>query len=325
MAHEQSLSPGDSWPHHYRGLAFQASPDGTVWWQLYQGTDRLTLDPVPEDIVEELLLHKRIGGRFHITETGAALTRVEDGDEYEPVYLGHVDTLHGTLQPPDAPQFDIDLRPTDLSPGDLWPSIYDGSRYSFVENRVWWHNGHTRKRHPVPNGLPDTVQTQLRQLKPEGGSFRILPWGDVITLVSTNPAPGKIAEQLKDLPRVVMNIIKLRKENDVDMLPVYVGTLDEPGLEVEEPPSLTDTMTADEKEELAGWAESLGSNASPTQSTQGANVGDEDTQSKTAGRNSATTGTDTQSQTEESAARFDDDPLEWMRNDMDDRSTEESG
>lgn len=320
MSQEHSLSPGDSWPHHYRGLAFQASPDGTVWWQLYQGTDRLTLDPVPEEIVEELLAHKRIGGRFHITETGAALTRVEDGDEYEPVYLGHVDNLEGSLQPPDAPQFDIQLRPKHLSPGDLWPSIYDGSRYSFVEDRVWWHNGQTRKRHPVPDGLPGAVQTQLRRLKPEGGSFRILPWGDVITLVSTNPAPGKISEQLNDLPRVVMNIIKLRKESDVDMLPVYVGTIDEPGLDVEEPTSLTDAMTADEKEELAGWAESLGSSSPATQSTQASSGGSEDERESGAENERSTDKADNQPQKDESATRFDDDPLEWMRDDMDKRS-----
>ena len=83
-----TLSPGNEWPYHYRGLSLQVSPDGDVWWQLYQGTDRLHLEPAPTDIVETLLKHKRIGGRIHITEGGDALTRVEKGEEYTHIYLG---------------------------------------------------------------------------------------------------------------------------------------------------------------------------------------------------------------------------------------------
>jgi hypothetical protein len=256
------LAPGDDWPAHYRGLSLQVSPDGSVWWQLYQGTDRLEVDPVPTDVAEATLEVKRIGGRIHVTEEGAVLTRVEDESAesgYRGVYVGTVSFPEDAeLVPPEHPEFGIDLRPSGLSPGDLWPGVYDGSRYSFAGDRVWWHNGETSKRHPVPDGLPDGVESTLARLKRRGGSFRVLPWGDVITLVPVEEVPSGANGQFRDLPRVVQNVIRLRKERGVEMLPVYVGNVADSSLEVEEPRSLADELTAEEREELASWAGSLG-------------------------------------------------------------------
>jgi len=151
------------------------------------GNRPVTFESCARKIVDRLLDHKRIGGRFHVTERGDALTRVENGEEYEQIYLGKIDDLDGELVPDGAEEYSIDLQPDGLEPGDLWPSIYDGSRYSFVGDRFWWHSGQSHKRHPVPDGLPTDIEQGLQRYKRDGGSFRVLPWGDVITLVPIHP------------------------------------------------------------------------------------------------------------------------------------------
>jgi|APHM01.1.fsa_nt_gi hypothetical protein len=261
------LSPGDKWPNHYRGFALQVSPNGDVWWQLYQGTDRLQLDPVPTDVAETLLEHKRIGGRMHVTEGGAAITRVEqDNDEYKQVYLDNV-TLTGELVPADDTEYSIPVQPEGLSPGDLWPSVYDGGRYSFVDDRMWWQNGSTRRRHPMTTKLPSKILQELRSYKPSGGSFRITPRGDVITLVDMHPTPGTVKQQFTELPRVVQNIIQLRKQRGVEMLPVYIGTIDNPTINLKKPTTLTDSLSDKEMDELSSWASNLGQTTTTTASS----------------------------------------------------------
>jgi hypothetical protein len=330
-----TLSPGDKWPNHYRGLTLQVSPDGNVWWQLYQGTDRLHLEPAPTDIVDTLLERKRIGGRIHITEGGAALTRVEKGDEYTHVYLGDA-TIEGTLTPPDNPEYDIEIRPDGLSAGDLWPGVYDGARYSFVDDRLWWQSGSTHRRHPVTTDLPADIIRELQSYKPSGGSFRITPWGDVITLVDMHPAPGTVEAQFAKLPRIVKNIIKLRKERDVEMLPVYVGTIDDPAIEVREPTKLTDELDDDEMEELSSWAQNLGrttetSTSSHRTSKQSESSNRTSETTDTASSATSSTSDPSRSQTESTSTEnnddqregtngqptsFDDDPIAWIEQEV---------
>lgn len=321
---ESELSPGDEWPHHYRGLALQISPNGDVWWQLYQGTDRLHLEPAPTELVDTLLEHKRIGGRIHITEDGAALTRVEDSDdEYNHLYLGDV-TVKGTLTPPENPEYAIDIRPEGLSPGDLWPSIYDGSRYSFVENRVWWQNGFTHRRHQVTTDLPGDIMHELRSYKPSGGSFRITPWGDVITLINMHPTPETVEKQFAELPRVVKNIIRLRKDRDVEMLPIYVGTIGDTTVDVKEPRSLTDQLSDDEMDELSSWAENLGRTTETSASSHTASKSNEADPSPTGLESSPSSGDSGPSSSnpsetendEDDSPSFDDDPLAWIEDEV---------
>ncbi|MFC7216030.1 hypothetical protein ACFQO4_18330 [Saliphagus sp. GCM10025334] len=314
MGNKSSLALGDEWPEHYRGFQLQISPNGSVWWQLYNGTDRLQLSPEPTDIVDRLLEQKRLGGRIHITENGDVLTRLEDADsgEYKNIYIGEFD-LDGELVPEDAPEYSIPIRPTDLEEGDLWPSVYDGARYSFVGNRAWWQNGATNRRHRVEGGLPQRILQPIKQYKPEGGSFRITPWGDVITLVPSHPAPGTVREQFSDIPRVVQNIIKLRKERGVEMLPIYVGNIGDYTIEVNEPRSLTDELSAEERESLSSWASGLGQTSS-TSSKEHKTTPTESTKP-----NSDTNQKDDSSESDESgsdAPEFFDDPVDWIREDI---------
>ncbi|GAB7012968.1 hypothetical protein [Halolamina salina] len=310
MGTHDDLSPGDSWPHHYRGYRLTVSPDKTIWWQLYNGTDRLELEPGYAEIAENLLDEKRQGGRIHVTEQGDVLTRVEDDDEYSGVYLGNVD-LDGHLLPEGQSEYRVPVRPQDLEPGDLWPSVYDGARYSFVDERVWWNNGSTNRRHTVDNGLPASVLGRLQQYKRQGGSFRITPWGDVITLIPSHPAPNLVQEQFSDLPRVVQNIIKLRKERGVEMLPIYIGNIGDWSPELSDPRSLSDALSEEEQEDLASWASSLGSTSTTTASSHKATNGSDSGESS-----SDSSGAEESEDDNEPRPEFEDDPMDWIRRDI---------
>jgi hypothetical protein len=257
-----NIHPGDEWPGYYRGYRLQTNPDGDVWWQVYQGTDRLYVEPTPDELVDNLLSLKRLGGRVRVTEDNSVITRVEEGDDYEVRYVGELPSAD-KLVPQDAPEYSVDIRPDGLSSGDLWPSVYDGAKFSIGGDRIWWQHPGTHKRHPVETDLPDDVLATLQRLKPRGGSFRITPWNDVITLVEEPPNPTQTREQLHDLPRVIKNIIVLRRERGVEMLPIYVGSVDTVPIEVDEPRSLTDELSAQERAQLNSWAGSLG----PTSTT----------------------------------------------------------
>lgn len=250
---------GESWTDYYRGYSFSVNADGEVWWQAYNGTDRLRLDPVPDDVVEDFLAIKRQGGRIRITEAGDVLTRTEIAgadDAYEALYVGTAD-IDGRLVPPDDPSHSVAVSPTGLTPGNLWSSVYDGAKYSFAGDRFWWHDAESKLRHPFAAPLPDSIVSELRRLRPQGGSFRVTPRGDVLTQIPPERSPPDVREQFRELPRPVKRVLQLRRNRgDVDMIPVYVGTLDATHrpIHVEEPTRLTDPLTAEEQASLEGWA-----------------------------------------------------------------------
>lgn len=308
-------SPGDEWTNHYRGLTLHLNQNRECWWQVYNGTDRLYVGEFPGKIIDSLLELKPLGGRVRVTERGDVLSRIDEDDtaetaaEYKQVWVGNID-LAGKLIPDDEPEMGIPIQPDGLNTGDLWPSVYDGARYSFTpDGRMWWKNSATRKRHPVTTSFPETIMTALCQQKPQGGSFRITPSNDVITLVES-PATETVKNQFSDLPALVRNIIKLRKERaDLEMLPIYIGNLGETTIDLREPSSLTDQMTAEEKDELEGWAASLGG-TSPTS-----------VDSHTASEKENQSGDETGGGKEDALPDFDDDPKDWLDLDMD--ATEE--
>jgi hypothetical protein len=320
---------GDTWEEHYRGYELRINPDEEIWWQVYNGTDRLHLEPTPTDLIDQFLELKPMGGRVRVTEGGAVITRKEDEDtdghrgsksldDYTSIYVGDLE-LHGELVPRDAAEYSVPVRPDGLNAGDLWPSVYDGARYSFsMDGNAWWHNSRTKKRHPVEGGLPESLSTGLTRLKPEGGSFRVTPWGAVVTLLQS-PATQTVKDQFGDLPRVVRNIIKLRRDRtDLQMLPVYVGTLDSLPLAVEDPESLTDKLSAEEKAALDGWAESLGETSSTSSETHTANRTTSEPVPETAQPPDETDqgerGTSDEAEEEEPPM---DDPISWIKESMD--------
>ncbi|MDT3436062.1 hypothetical protein [Haloarcula sp. 1CSR25-25] len=250
---------GDRWTEHYRGYRLRTNPDGDVWWQAYQGTDRLYLEPAPEDLVESLLELKRLGGRIRITEGNDVLTRAEEGDEYETYWIGSFD-LKGELIPPEDPDFSVPVQPDDLEPGDFWPSVYDGAKYSFgpgVE-RIWWDNPQTHKRHPVQESLSQELVTTLSRYKPQGGSLRVTPWNDILTLVDLDKLPSQTKTEFDSLPRVVKNLIALRRDRGgVQKLPIYAGQVDDTPFSIDDPPSLTDPFEQ-ESGGVDSWLDSLG-------------------------------------------------------------------
>jgi len=322
MGSSIAISKGDDWPAHYRGFRLQMSPDRSVWWQLYNGTDRLQLEPIPESLVGDFLDLRPTGGRIHVTETNQVLTRVDEGNrDFRDVYVGELD-VSGELTPPNHPEFSIDIQPEDLDVGDLWPSVYDGSRYSFLDQRVWWKNGETKRRHMIDGEFDTDILQTLNRYKSEGGSFRITPWGDVITLVPMHPSPAQVREQFESLPRVTQNIIKLRKERGVDMLPIYVGKIDDPSISVSKPRDLTDQLSEEEHESLSSWAENLGRTSSTSADSHKATsseveTGDvdnsvEDDTTKASGRNDH----NEQEKLPEDEDLPDDDPLNWIRREV---------
>ncbi len=258
-AHHSATSPGDEWTGYYRGYSLSVNAEGTVWWQAYNGTDRLKLDPTPADLVEELLEVKRQGGRVRVTESGSVLTRLETesgGDDYEVVYVGET-AFRGELVPSDEPSHSVPVSPSGLSAGQLWSSVYDGSKYSFTGDRFWWHNAETKRRHSFSEMLPSPIVSELQRLRPNGGSFRVTPQGDVLTQVPTGHSPADVREQFRALPRPVKRVLQLRRNRgNVDMIPVYVGSVDAEHrpIEVTEPTRLTDPLTPAEEASLEGWA-----------------------------------------------------------------------
>jgi len=287
---ETELSPGDPWTEHYRGLVLHLNAKEEVWWQQYNGEQRLHLSDPPNDLVSKLLDLKPNGARFRVTEHNEVIAKEEDEDEdtYEPVYVGRLDD-HQQLYPDGEAEFAIDLQPDGVEAGDLWPSVYDGARYSLTQpDQIWWHNPNTKRRHPVTGGISTEIANELLLRKRNGGSFRVTPWGDVITLIETVPEPEAVKAQFAELPRIVQNIIQLRSNRGLDMLPVYLGNIGDAEITVETPRDLTAELSEAAQQDIEAWIESLG----PT----------------TAAKDGI--------ETRDEATEFDDDPAEWATTDL---------
>ena len=117
---DTTASRGDAWEEHYRGLTLHVDADGDVWWQQYNGEQRLFLSDPPATLVEAILDVKPQGGRLRVTEQNDVIAKVEQasGTGYDQVYI---DQLTGpqTLQPDDEPEYGIDLQPTEVDNGEV--------------------------------------------------------------------------------------------------------------------------------------------------------------------------------------------------------------
>jgi len=302
--------PGDEWDSHYRGYRLQANPDEEIWWQAYQGTDRLFLDPTPDKLVETFLELKHLGGRVRVTEDNDVITRVESGDEsYKIVWVGEI-SLAGEFVPPEDPKFSISVAPESFEAGELWSSVYDGAKYSFASgvNRVWWANPSTSKRHPVQTSIPTDIKTALNRYKPRGGSFRVTPWNDVLTLVDLDKLPSGARVQFDNLPRIVKNLISLRKDRGgVQKIPIYVGKIDQTPLTIGSPPSLTDPVSSGELG-FDEWTDSLGATKATEADNHSVDITNDDSSKKADMKNNLSSGSDSEFDENELP---DDDPIDW--------------
>jgi hypothetical protein len=263
MDSKNNPSTGNEWESYYRGYGLSVSASQEVWWQAYNGTERLKLEPTPTDMVENLLEIKSQGGAVRVTEGGSVITKVQEeesegeDDQYTTVYVGETD-LGVELVPESDETSSISTTHSGLTPGDLWPSVYDGAKFSFSGSSFWWENPETKLRHHFTNQPPQRIVDNLTTLRPRGGSFRITPNGDVLTQVPPAKAPPDARKQFEDLPVPVKRLLKLRRvRGDVDMLPVYVGSIEAKSMSVEEPTRLTDPLSEQEKEELKTWVENI--------------------------------------------------------------------
>lgn len=269
---DESLSTGDPWPAHYRGLTLHLDSSGDIWWRPYRGEQRLFVEDPPESLVQALLEVKPRGAMFRVTEHQDVIAKIENHEDgtYDPVYVGRLEEP-GRLLPDRDDKYPVELHLSELDEGDLWPSIYDGSLYSLSSpDTIWWHDPDSKRRHQVTDGLPHGIAQAIVFQKNGGGSFRITPWGDVITLIGTVPEPEDAVEQFRNLPRPIRNIVQLRNDRGGDMLPIYVGNIGDNRISIEEPRSLTDPLDEGAQQELEDWIRSLGptSSASRRQVTE---------------------------------------------------------
>lgn len=263
---ERPQNPCDPWTDPYRGLTLHLGGGDRVWWHPYRGHGRLYMEETPEDLIAALKQVKPTGAQFRVTEQNDVLAKMEDSREgsYDPVWVGRLEDSTSLIVEADddgrSPTADrrVELEPTDLSPGDLWPSIYDGTRLSMSSvDAVWWEDPGTNYRFDVA-GIPEAILEEIMLRKPAGGSLRVTPWGDAITLVESVPRPKQLASQFDDLPVPIRQIIRIRKERGVEMLPVYVGSFDPSDLELQPPARLDEDLRAEQDRRIRSWIEELG-------------------------------------------------------------------
>lgn len=307
---EDGLSPGDPWTDPYRGMTLHMGGDNRIWWHPYRGHGRLYLEDAPDELVTALDRVKPAGAQFRVTEQNDVLAKVEDEQEgsYDPVWAGRLETSSPLIveEDPENPtpkaSRTVELEPAGLSPGDLWPSVYDGTRFSMTDQEtVWWEDSGTHYRHDI-TGIPRSILDEMVVRKPAGGSFRVTPWGDAITLVGTVPRPDHLIEQQDDLPRPVQQIIWIRKERGLNMLPVYLGSFDPADIEIEEPARLDKDLTAQQDEEIRAWIKSLGPSSTTSESSAP---------------------TEEPPDGGEAKSTFDDDPEEWAIETLGDEALED--
>jgi hypothetical protein len=173
------LKVGDKWPYHYRGTRYHFNKDGRTWWQSGKDGIKVYVKAGHESVLKHLLDLRQEGGSFRITETGDVLIKLIEEDSWKSVFACRMDKKF-------LFEDGVNITPVNINPGDLWPGFYDGARYSFLRNSVWWNNP-DGARQQVNTPFPEVILSQLSKFKPDGGSFRITENGYVITLIPKQP------------------------------------------------------------------------------------------------------------------------------------------
>ncbi len=237
---EQDMENGDKWPYHYRGTRYHFSSEQKVWWQTFKNGLEIFVKSGHDRIIKELLKLRPEGGSFRITETGDVIIKMVEKETWTPIYVCEMDM-------PFKFSDDIETTPKELKPGDIWTGFYDGSRYSHLNDRVWWRNPEGPRQYIVET-LPDEVMLQMRILKPTGGSFRITEDGYVITLIPKQPLPNQLKKQWESMSVTQQQLITAKVQS-TEMLPIYIGRYHE-GITLQPPKDFTKPLTPEERKEM---------------------------------------------------------------------------
>lgn len=246
------LKHGDEWPNHYRGTKYHFNQAGEVYWSAPLKMVRVTCINGHEKIFEKLLKLKPTGGSFRVTEDRDVIAKKveveEDEDEKWPAfYVGHLDE--------DMEFEHIDINPSDIRHGDLWPAFYDGACYHYnAEGKIWWRDSYGR-RYFVTTKHPDLV-SDLLKWKCLGGSFRITENKQVIALLERLPYPEHIEVQILKMNDLQKSIIEYKQES-TNMVPIFIGEFDVK-FELSEPYDMEREWTGEETESLISKLRNLG-------------------------------------------------------------------
>lgn len=245
MSEQTLLGPGDLWDDpaegYYRGSKYHCGPQGDVWWALPSGLGKVHAVGGHEDVVAEFLKLRPEGGSFRITEDGAVITR--EPTTFAPIYVcEYGETLRFE---------DVDVLGAGIQPLDLWPSFYDGSRYSFKKERTWWKDPEAVSWRETKETLPKEIRDRFFRVKPDGGSLRITENGKVLALIGPQPLPRHIEDQYKALNNTQKNLIAVKAQTAA-LLPVYLGDF-QGGLTLRPARGLNEPLSPKEEADLMAF------------------------------------------------------------------------
>ena len=214
---------------YYRGMRLNYQPGSKrmYWRSPREDGFHVTVTSGHEEILEKLAAIRPEGGSFRITELNEVLIKVTAPGETIPEIPKFVTVLNNPLT------FEnVENVPNDLSPGDLWEGIYDGTRYSFVpmstgEQNIWWSTVEDFSvRYKLLARMPDELFRNLRMHKSIGGRFCITPEGYVLTLVEKGILGAHARNRYKELYDSG-NWDPLRlidsKEKRTGLFPIFIG------------------------------------------------------------------------------------------------------
>ncbi len=250
MTQERILKRGDGWDEHYRGTKYHCKPNGEFWWELpdrqNMATVRVAATAGFREVSEAYLSLRPEGGSLRITETGAVLTRMPSG--WEPVYVADYNVPLEFSS--------LDVLGTGVLPLGLWPSFYDGARYSYKNGRLWWKNSVDGVWQQTRETLPADIEARFRQVKPEGGSIRVTENGKVLALIAPQPLPRGMKDQYEALTDLQKRLIEVKMRN-VALLPVFLGDYSG-GFTLHEAIDLSAPLTPGEEADLMAFLSQYG-------------------------------------------------------------------
>ena len=253
----EPLDPEDA--DFYRGTHYHFNSENQIWWrpskEAFQGGLKATVTSNHSHLLKKLRKIRPEGGSFRITENNIVLTKIKRKDgNWVPVFVDELET-------PFQFKEKIENLPINLEPGDLWPSFYDGSKFSSIrsgETKVWFRQplssveGETlsySSRRYVEHNMPKGVEKEFSYYKGQGGSFRITENGYVITLISPQPLSDRLKEQWDNFSDTQQRLIEVKVEG-TQMLPIFLGIWESPSIKLKPSKDYSRKLGKGEKEKM---------------------------------------------------------------------------